>query len=151
MSAFLCFLSASCPSPPSHQKALFSGSAPFICLIFTFSMSCVPVYSFLCRAQETLSKRLRGSWQDAPWFLDVAHFSLPLALFVSLSFSPLHPCVGETLLHRACKKNQVETLLCILRLPGTDVNIKGRFLHSSPSLCRILPLFRCYFVCVLNS
>ncbi|XP_077087768.1 SMC5-SMC6 complex localization factor protein 1 [Siphateles boraxobius] len=31
---------------------------------------------------------------------------------------------GETLLHRACKKNQVETLLCILRLPGTDVNIK---------------------------
>lgn len=31
---------------------------------------------------------------------------------------------GETLLHRACKKNQVETLLRILRMPGTDVNIK---------------------------
>ncbi|TRY62489.1 hypothetical protein DNTS_026137 [Danionella cerebrum] len=31
---------------------------------------------------------------------------------------------GETLLHRACKRNQVETLLQILRLDGTDVNIK---------------------------
>ncbi|XP_041760476.2 SMC5-SMC6 complex localization factor protein 1 isoform X1 [Coregonus clupeaformis] len=31
---------------------------------------------------------------------------------------------GETLLHRACKKNQVETLLQILALPGTDVNVK---------------------------
>ncbi|XP_072244231.1 SMC5-SMC6 complex localization factor protein 1 [Leuresthes tenuis] len=32
--------------------------------------------------------------------------------------------VGETLLHRACKKNQVETMLQILALPGTDVNVK---------------------------
>ncbi|RXN21211.1 SMC5-SMC6 complex localization factor 1 isoform X1 [Labeo rohita] len=31
---------------------------------------------------------------------------------------------GETLLHRACKRNQVETLLRILSVPGTDVNIK---------------------------
>ncbi|XP_076010215.1 SMC5-SMC6 complex localization factor protein 1 [Genypterus blacodes] len=31
---------------------------------------------------------------------------------------------GETLLHRACKKNQVETVLQILALPGTDVNVK---------------------------
>ncbi|KAG7481302.1 hypothetical protein MATL_G00065330 [Megalops atlanticus] len=31
---------------------------------------------------------------------------------------------GETLLHRACKKNQVEILLRILSLPGTDVNVK---------------------------
>ncbi|KAM9744018.1 SMC5-SMC6 complex localization factor protein 1 isoform 1-T2 [Menidia menidia] len=31
---------------------------------------------------------------------------------------------GETLLHRACKKNQVETVLHILTLPGTDVNVK---------------------------
>ncbi|XP_068560223.1 SMC5-SMC6 complex localization factor protein 1 isoform X1 [Cebidichthys violaceus] len=31
---------------------------------------------------------------------------------------------GETLLHRACKRNQVETVLQILSLPGTDVNIK---------------------------
>ncbi|XP_029533280.1 SMC5-SMC6 complex localization factor protein 1 isoform X2 [Oncorhynchus nerka] len=31
---------------------------------------------------------------------------------------------GETLLHRACKRNQVETLLQILALPGTDVNVK---------------------------
>ncbi|XP_059406134.1 SMC5-SMC6 complex localization factor protein 1-like [Carassius carassius] len=31
---------------------------------------------------------------------------------------------GETLLHRACKRNQVETLLHILSVPGTDVNIK---------------------------
>ncbi|KAI1900406.1 hypothetical protein AGOR_G00049620 [Albula goreensis] len=31
---------------------------------------------------------------------------------------------GETLMHRACKKNQVETLLHILSLPGTDVNVK---------------------------
>ncbi|XP_016093760.1 SMC5-SMC6 complex localization factor protein 1 [Sinocyclocheilus grahami] len=31
---------------------------------------------------------------------------------------------GETLLHLACKKNQVERLLRILSVPGTDVNIK---------------------------
>ncbi|XP_068594878.1 SMC5-SMC6 complex localization factor protein 1 [Brachionichthys hirsutus] len=31
---------------------------------------------------------------------------------------------GETLLHRACKRNQVQTVLQILALPGTDVNIK---------------------------
>ncbi|XP_017283455.1 SMC5-SMC6 complex localization factor protein 1 [Kryptolebias marmoratus] len=31
---------------------------------------------------------------------------------------------GETLLHRACKRNQVETVLQILALPGTDVNVK---------------------------
>uniref|UniRef100_A0A8C6UR66 Ankyrin repeat domain 32 n=1 Tax=Neogobius melanostomus TaxID=47308 RepID=A0A8C6UR66_9GOBI len=31
---------------------------------------------------------------------------------------------GETLLHRACKKNQVETVLKILTLPDCDVNVK---------------------------
>ncbi|XP_026862030.2 SMC5-SMC6 complex localization factor protein 1 isoform X2 [Electrophorus electricus] len=31
---------------------------------------------------------------------------------------------GETLLHRACKRNQVKTVLCVLSLPGTDVNVK---------------------------
>ncbi|XP_051981605.1 SMC5-SMC6 complex localization factor protein 1-like [Xyrauchen texanus] len=31
---------------------------------------------------------------------------------------------GETLLHRASKRNQVETLLRTLSLPGTDVNVK---------------------------
>ncbi|KAJ0019300.1 hypothetical protein NQD34_006869, partial [Periophthalmus magnuspinnatus] len=31
---------------------------------------------------------------------------------------------GETLLHRACKRNQVETVLQILALPNTDVNVK---------------------------
>ncbi|XP_034152086.1 SMC5-SMC6 complex localization factor protein 1 isoform X4 [Esox lucius] len=31
---------------------------------------------------------------------------------------------GETVLHRACKRNQVETLLQILALPGIDVNVK---------------------------
>ncbi|XP_034726854.1 SMC5-SMC6 complex localization factor protein 1 isoform X1 [Etheostoma cragini] len=31
---------------------------------------------------------------------------------------------GETLLHRACRKNQVETVLQILALPGTDINVK---------------------------
>lgn len=31
---------------------------------------------------------------------------------------------GETLLHRACKRNQVETVLQILALPDTDINIK---------------------------
>lgn len=33
---------------------------------------------------------------------------------------------GETLLHRACKRNQVETVLQILALPGTDVNVEGK-------------------------
>ncbi|CAJ1068536.1 LOW QUALITY PROTEIN: SMC5-SMC6 complex localization factor protein 1 [Xyrichtys novacula] len=31
---------------------------------------------------------------------------------------------GETLLHRACKRNHVETVLQILALPGMDVNVK---------------------------
>ncbi|KAM6931396.1 SMC5-SMC6 complex localization factor protein 1 [Xenentodon cancila] len=31
---------------------------------------------------------------------------------------------GETLLHRACKRNQVETVLQILAHPGIDVNVK---------------------------
>ncbi len=47
-----------------------------------------------------------------------------------LSFGCVCPlCVlveGETLLHRACKRNQVETVLQILAIPGTDVNIKGK-------------------------
>ncbi|XP_059909461.1 SMC5-SMC6 complex localization factor protein 1 [Gadus macrocephalus] len=33
---------------------------------------------------------------------------------------------GETCLHRACKRNQVETVRHILSLPGVDVNVKGR-------------------------
>ncbi|KTG33372.1 hypothetical protein cypCar_00006705, partial [Cyprinus carpio] len=57
--------------------------------------------------------------------LPTSLFHLPfLSLSLSPPFSLLQPCVGETLLHRACKKNQVETLLCILSVPGTDVNIK---------------------------
>uniref|UniRef100_A0A096LZR6 SMC5-SMC6 complex localization factor 1 n=1 Tax=Poecilia formosa TaxID=48698 RepID=A0A096LZR6_POEFO len=40
-----------------------------------------------------------------------------------LNFAPLRD-EGETLLHRACKRNQVETVLQILALPGTDVNVK---------------------------
>ncbi|KAM6965418.1 SMC5-SMC6 complex localization factor protein 1 [Aplochiton taeniatus] len=31
---------------------------------------------------------------------------------------------GETLLHRACRRNQVETLHRILALPGTDINVE---------------------------
>ncbi|XP_053509968.1 SMC5-SMC6 complex localization factor protein 1 [Ictalurus furcatus] len=31
---------------------------------------------------------------------------------------------GETLLHRACRRNQVETVLQILRMPGVDANVK---------------------------
>lgn len=41
---------------------------------------------------------------------------------------------GETLLHRACKRNQVETVLQILALPGTDVNVKGKTFSLSFSL-----------------
>ncbi|XP_061529480.1 SMC5-SMC6 complex localization factor protein 1 isoform X5 [Phycodurus eques] len=32
---------------------------------------------------------------------------------------------GETLLHRACKRNQVETVIQILARPGIDINVKG--------------------------
>lgn len=50
--------------------------------------------------------------------------------FSLLSFGCACPlCVlveGETLLHRACKRNQVETVLQILALPGTDINVKGK-------------------------
>ncbi|KAM9392216.1 SMC5-SMC6 complex localization factor protein 1 isoform 2-T2 [Pholidichthys leucotaenia] len=35
---------------------------------------------------------------------------------------------GETLLHRACKRNQVEMVLQILALPGTDIDVKGSVL-----------------------
>ncbi|XP_076854612.1 SMC5-SMC6 complex localization factor protein 1 [Brachyhypopomus gauderio] len=31
---------------------------------------------------------------------------------------------GETLLHRACRRNQVDTVLKIISVPGTDVNVK---------------------------
>lgn len=51
-------------------------------------------------------------------------------LFCLLYFGCACPlCVlveGETLLHRACKRNQVETVFQILALPGTDVNVKGK-------------------------
>lgn len=70
---------------------------------------------------------------------DISHtliwdFSLLFHLF--LLFGGFVHCVcvlveGETLLHRACKRNQVETVLQILALPGTDVNVKGKaFSHS---------------------
>lgn len=39
---------------------------------------------------------------------------------------------GETLLHRACKRNHVETVLQILARPGTDVNVKGNTLLLFP-------------------
>lgn len=32
--------------------------------------------------------------------------------------------VGETLLHRACKRNQVERLIGALHVPGVDINVK---------------------------
>lgn len=53
--------------------------------------------------------------------------SLPFHLFSFGCACPL--CVlagGETLLHRACKRNQVETVFRILALPGTDVNVRGK-------------------------
>lgn len=58
-------------------------------------------------------------------------------LFRLLSFGYACPlCVlakGETLLHRACKRNQVETVFKILALPGTDVNVQGKvFLALCP-------------------
>uniref|UniRef100_A0A3B4AHN1 Uncharacterized protein n=1 Tax=Periophthalmus magnuspinnatus TaxID=409849 RepID=A0A3B4AHN1_9GOBI len=57
---------------------------------------------------------------------------LPLLLLrflVHLPFAPTFCCVRTgveppTLLHRACKRNQVETVLQILALPNTDVNVK---------------------------
>lgn len=65
---------------------------------------------------------------------DIGHtlilgLSLPFHLFSFGCACPL--CVlakGETLLHRACKRNQVETVFKILALPGTDVNVKGKLL-----------------------
>ncbi|XP_072520983.1 SMC5-SMC6 complex localization factor protein 1-like isoform X2 [Salminus brasiliensis] len=42
---------------------------------------------------------------------------------VPRGFHRVNPA-GETLLHRACKRNQVETVLHILSLPGTDANVK---------------------------
>lgn len=83
--------------------------------------------------------------------------SLPSHLFwVCLSVV----CVlveGETLLHRACKRNQVETVLQILALPGTDVNVKGKTFSLRLSLYPLshrhltsLPLFALGFGGVIN-
>lgn len=71
---------------------------------------------------------------------DIGHtlilgFSLPFHLFSCGCACPL--CVlakGETLLHRACKRNQVETVFKILALPGTDVNVKGTAFLALPRL-----------------
>lgn len=65
-------------------------------------------------------------------------------LFCLLYFGCACPlCVlveGETLLHRACKRNQVETVFQILALPGTDVNVKGKaFLLCLFSLTALSP------------
>ncbi|XP_034025943.1 SMC5-SMC6 complex localization factor protein 1 isoform X2 [Thalassophryne amazonica] len=65
---------------------------------------------------------------------------------------------GETLLHRACKKNQVETVLQILALPGTDINVKDHAgwtpMHEAcnhgSSAC-VHALLRHYPAPVLNS
>uniref|UniRef100_A0A667YAE1 SMC5-SMC6 complex localization factor 1 n=1 Tax=Myripristis murdjan TaxID=586833 RepID=A0A667YAE1_9TELE len=51
----------------------------------------------------------------------VKHSCLSVSL---LSLSGTCSEEPETLLHRACKRNQVETVLQILALPGTDVNVK---------------------------
>lgn len=61
--------------------------------------------------------------------------SLPFHIFSFGCACPL--CVlakGETLLHRACKRNQVETVFKILALPGTDVNVKGKVFFALPRL-----------------
>lgn len=72
-------------------------------------------------------------------------------LFRLLSFGYACPlCVlakGETLLHRACKRNQVETVFKILALPGTDVNVQGkvlpRFAPSPPVTSAAPPPLQC--------
>lgn len=73
---------------------------------------------------------------------DIRHtLILSFSLFFRLlSFGCACPlCVlakGETLLHRACKRNQVETVFKILALPGIDVNVKGKVFLALPRLLR---------------
>ncbi|XP_029961313.1 SMC5-SMC6 complex localization factor protein 1 [Salarias fasciatus] len=65
---------------------------------------------------------------------------------------------GETLLHRACKRNQVEMVLQILTLPGTDVNVKDHAgwtpLHEAcnhGSAECVAALLRCHPAPVIDS
>ncbi|KAM9392215.1 SMC5-SMC6 complex localization factor protein 1 isoform 1-T1 [Pholidichthys leucotaenia] len=65
---------------------------------------------------------------------------------------------GETLLHRACKRNQVEMVLQILALPGTDIDVKDHAgwtpLHEAcnhGSVECVEALLRHYPTPVLNS
>lgn len=63
------FLSLS-PLPPKKAFFFFRVSPFYLFNFYIFHVvSVCALYSFLCRAQETLNKRLRdcgGSWQDAP-------------------------------------------------------------------------------------
>uniref|UniRef100_A0A3P9NDB5 SMC5-SMC6 complex localization factor 1 n=1 Tax=Poecilia reticulata TaxID=8081 RepID=A0A3P9NDB5_POERE len=65
-----------------------------------------------------------GSLSSLPPLLSLfgvfVHFCVCVCVYVCVCFLD----EGETLLHRACKRNQVETVLQILALPGTDVNVK---------------------------
>lgn len=82
-----------------------------------------------------------SSYRRGQWAGHRAHPNLGFSLlFRLLSFGCACPlCVlakGETLLHRACKRNQVETVFKILALPGTDVNVKGKVFLTLPRLLR---------------
>uniref|UniRef100_A0A3P9LZV7 SMC5-SMC6 complex localization factor 1 n=2 Tax=Oryzias latipes TaxID=8090 RepID=A0A3P9LZV7_ORYLA len=59
-----------------------------------------------CRNQDSLGKETSTEKENIPKGLHKVN------------------AAGETLLHRACKRNQVEKLLQILALPGTDVNVR---------------------------
>ncbi|XP_056275666.1 SMC5-SMC6 complex localization factor protein 1 isoform X2 [Pseudoliparis swirei] len=59
-----------------------------------------------CRAESSLANETSSEKENIPRGLNRVN------------------AAGETLLHRACKRNQVETVLQILSLPGTDINVK---------------------------
>lgn len=131
---FLITLIKSCP----HWRVVFF-------FFFRSEISPPPRFFFFCFLV------FWDIWVIFYWFVhhiegdngqDIRHtlilgFSL---LFRLLSFGYACPlCVlakGETLLHRACKRNQVETVFKILALPGTDVNVQGKVFLALP---RLLP------------
>uniref|UniRef100_A0A096LYQ0 SMC5-SMC6 complex localization factor 1 n=1 Tax=Poecilia formosa TaxID=48698 RepID=A0A096LYQ0_POEFO len=91
----------------SNNKSVTDGDNGFLILnteILTFSL-------LFCKKNDQFFSCFRVALENCKQLQE------------KLNFAPLRD-EGETLLHRACKRNQVETVLQILALPGTDVNVK---------------------------
>lgn len=120
---FLITVLKSCP----HWRVVFLGQRFFFSPFLVFWHISVIFYWFVHHIEGDNGQHIGHTL--------IFGFSLTFHLLPCLGCAcPL--CVlakGETLLHRACKRNQVETVFKILALPGTDINVKGKVF----SLCLV--------------